>query len=200
LFEPQLIPRPIRVREEHNTADSARLIAYVALSLACLAAAVGEPHRFTRRVLLLFAAGALAFGFAVTFELGHAIADLGRTLAGREGWYGDRRPVQAWAIVGLMVAAPVVAFLAWRRLTHIGQAVRGLLVLGTLLCAFVAVRAISLHHLDWYLGRPVRGSLLWGDVLELLLIVVLALYALTLLSLRPRKIERAEPEGDLFRG
>jgi magnesium-transporting ATPase (P-type) len=85
--------------------------------------------------------------------VGELVSEAGRQESQASGWYEVRRPVQAAAVA--LVATVWVATVAWtivrfpiRRRRFIAPSV----VVTTMLC-FVAVRLVSLHHVDTVLYR-----------------------------------------------
>jgi hypothetical protein len=92
-------------------------------------------------------------GLGRLLGVGELVAEAGRQESQASGWYESRRPVQAGAVA--LVAAVWVATVAWtivrfpaRRRRFIAPSV----VVTTMLC-FVAVRLVSLHHVDTVLYR-----------------------------------------------
>ena len=90
-------------------------------------------------------------------DLQTAITAVGRCLARSEGWYGQRRVIQATFIAILLstgaLAAIATLITLRKHLWRIGVAVLGLFALLT----FVAVRAVGFHHFDKLLGTNVLG-------------------------------------------
>jgi hypothetical protein len=80
------------------------------------------------------------------------LAEVGRDLAQRQGWYASRQSIQTLAIATLTVAGLlglcVLAISLRRALRHTIGAVLGL----SFLVTFVAMRAVSLHQIDVWLG------------------------------------------------
>lgn len=155
-------------------ADPVRMLAYAGLAVACFAGAVTAEHRHAR-ALRAVGVIALVLGIAVTLDLGASLADLGRRLAGSEGWYRERRPMQAAAILAILGFGLVAAIVTWLLAGRMVAALRIHLLLLLSLCCYVAVRAISLHQVDTYLNwRPRNSGIRLGDIIELSLITVLA--------------------------
>ena len=116
----------------------------------------------------------LALAINKQLDLQSWVTQLGRTLAYRGGWYGQRRAFQSvfvlvLALLGLL-GFSLLAFLLRRLLARVGLAAAGLAFLIT----FVAVRASSFHHVDVWL-RSGRIRLNW--VLELGGIALIAICA-----------------------
>jgi hypothetical protein len=146
-----------------------------ALRSALRAARAGDPRASPQfwGVLLL---GTLVLGVNKQLDLQSGLVELGRTLSRDQGWYEHRRAVQAgFVVVGVLACGALcwwLARLARRELRRVLPALVG----WSLLCAFVAIRALSFHHLDRLLGWSVGGARL-GAVLELSGIAILAVGA-----------------------
>ena len=81
----------------------------------------------------------------------------GRDLAKTQGWYGDRREVQAlfvWGVAALSLTG-FGLLLAWgwslRRYVWPSSVGMGVLL------AFIVIRAASFHHVDVLIGQRVLG-------------------------------------------
>ncbi|MFV0386742.1 hypothetical protein [Paracoccus sp. (in: a-proteobacteria)] len=85
-------------------------------------------------------------------DLQSALTAAGRCLAKAQGWYAERRAVQATFILGLLsVAAAGLLAGLWmlrRSMRQNGLALAGL----TILSAFVMIRAVGFHHFDALIG------------------------------------------------
>jgi hypothetical protein len=107
------------------------------------------------------------------FDLQSLFTDLGRELANAGGWYGKRRGVQKWFVVGVVLGAAVFGcWFTWRFrifLKHHKALSAGLLFLLT----FIVVRAISFHHFDVFLKTSFAG-IRWNGILELSGILLIA--------------------------
>jgi hypothetical protein len=110
------------------------------------------------------------------FDLQSLATDLGREVANAGGWYGKRRGVQKWFVVGVIAGSGVFAcWFAWRFrdfLKHHKLLSAGLLFLLT----FIVVRAISFHHFDVFLKTSFVG-LRMNWILELSGIFLIAIAA-----------------------
>ncbi len=107
-------------------------------------------------------------------DLQSLFTDIGRVLAGREGWYEERRAVQKIFVFGVLgSSALLTVFMAWRFLSFWKR--HFLLAVGlAFLLTFIVVRAISFHHVDLFLKTEVSGvrmnwflelggiALIWG--------------------------------------
>ncbi|MCS4096557.1 hypothetical protein [Rhizobium sp. BK176] len=113
-------------------------------------------------------------GINKQLDIQSAFTEIGRMIAASEGWYGERRAVQFYFIVGIAalwaVALPIAGFCP-RKLSHqTWLALAGsMLVVG-----YVVIRAGSFYHFDQFIG-----SHLWGLkcnwVLEMTGIVIVLL-------------------------
>ena len=119
-------------------------------------------------------------------DLQTLFTQIGRYYAHFGGWYDQRQMVQTLFILGLSIAAVILAFtLLWifRKLAaEVRVAVIGL----CLLAAFIVIRAASFHHTDRFLGENVIG-LRWNAVFELGSIVFVAAAGLWYGVNRPAK-------------
>lgn len=140
----------------------------------------GQGRGFWAAVTLL-----LAF-LAVNkqLDLQSALTMTGKCLARAQGWYGDRRVVQQAVIAGVLLALVLGLLIGLRslqgRLRRDAVAMAGLAVL----CAFVAVRALSFHHFDRLIGLRDHGISV-NFLLENTGLVLIALNAAALLRRIP---------------
>nr|WP_318272709.1 hypothetical protein [Paracoccus saliphilus] len=90
-------------------------------------------------------------------DLQTALTGVGRCLAWSQGWYENRRLVQAGFIGALLVLLVMGLFTAMQALR--GNLQRNLLaLLGlTVLLGFVMVRAVSIHHFDFLISDHSLG-------------------------------------------
>ena len=167
--------------------------AYALAAGLCLAAAFRDQAadlRETRARRRMWLAVALVMSFLCVnkqLDLQTLLTDVGRIVAIRGGWYGQRRIVQRWfvlAIAGGGVAA--LGVIAWKMRAVLKD--RALLLLG--LCSlvmFILIRAASFHHVDVFLRAPVLGIRMnW--ILELGGIALVALAAGRSCFRRPKRI------------
>lgn len=97
----------------------------------------------------------------------------GRDVALAQGWYDQRRVVQAGFILVLAFGAAGVSVLLWRQLQQRWQGHRLSAVGVALLLAFIVIRAATFHHIDLLLGRGLAGLTL-NHLLELSAIGLIA--------------------------
>ena len=154
--------------------DLVRFAAYIVLAVVA-ALARRRVDGADRTVLGLVGWAAVIAGVAMFIGLAGLLASIGREVAWGEGWYADRRPVQATIIVVLALGA--IAVLAALPAMPGGFSARGRVLLASLLTlgAYVAIRAVSLHQVDAILYDPGPESLRVGDVIELALVAASAL-------------------------
>ncbi len=115
-------------------------------------------------------------GINKQLDLQTGLAELGRELALSQGWYAERRLVQALfiaslAIVGLLVGVRLVRW-ARRGSSALRFAVGG----ACTLLFFIVIRAASFHHLDVVLGSVLAGTYL-HRILELVGVAIVVVAA-----------------------
>ncbi len=100
----------------------------------------------------------ILLGINKQLDLQTLFTEIGRQVAGAEGWYEQRRTVQFWFVLafgtGMFVAFLVFANImrdVFRRFT---LAFTGLF----LLVSFIIIRAASFHHVDEMLGIGLFGT------------------------------------------
>jgi hypothetical protein len=128
----------------------------------------GSPRLWTVLALLL-----LALGLNKQLDLQSLFTQVGRDLAMAQGWYAQRRLVQAVFIGGLAVAALA---LGWWLRASLRDPHQRLAALGfSLLLAFVVMRAASFHHMDQLVNATLAGVRMnWVLELSGLLIIIVA--------------------------
>ncbi len=129
------------------------------LFAALLAWRAAKTARATRRNRIWLGVAVLMAALCINkqFDLQSLFTDLGREVANAGGWYGKRRSVQKWFVLGVVAGSGVFGcWFAWRFrefLTHHKLLSVGLLFLLT----FIVVRAISFHHFDVFLKDDIAG-------------------------------------------
>lgn len=114
-----------------------------------------------------------------------AIADVGRGEARDQGWYADRRPLQAAAVITMGCAWLIAVTLAcWRTPERRRRYLPFGLVIVTI-GAFAAIRMVSLHQVDTVLYRRHIADVRIGTITELSLLSVAALVTLWVPRGRP---------------
>jgi hypothetical protein len=158
--------------------DGVRVAAYLVATAVALVT-WGRERRRVRSTpslwpafWLLTAAVFLAMAIGRAADLGGLATELGRSEARAQGWYADRRRIQA-VVIGLLgaswlvvVAVSLVKVPARRR-----RYLPAALAVFTLMC-FVGVRLISLHQVDSLLYRRHIGGAEVGTLAELVLLAV----------------------------
>lgn len=128
--------------------DLLRVSAYIVATAVCLFAAQASRTPGQRRVWLSLAFIAGMLCFTRLFGWDSDIADRARHDAYSGGWYAGRRPFQEATVIALL-ALGGVAVLLTLVFYRPARGSRGVAVVFTAaLCAFVGVRAVSLHALD----------------------------------------------------
>jgi hypothetical protein len=150
-----------------------------------------EPDRHLyREFWLLLAAAYLFLGLNKQFDFQTIATDIGRCVSQIGGWYDDRRSVQLTAVLVGMFGGILVLFLLKWRYALISRNIRfaflGLVLSG----AFVALRAISFHHVD-QLFSIAMGNIKLHVVFEIMGIVLVGLnaYRLSTRAMR-RQLQR----------
>jgi uncharacterized membrane protein YidH (DUF202 family) len=123
----------------------------------------------------------LVMGLGRSANLATTIGELGRRVAENEGWYENRRPVQALVITVVLALFAGVVVTWSRRRDPRRRRITPLALIVTTLIGLVVVRTISLHYLDTVFNLIVFG-LRAGDLLEILCLLALIRLA-TLASL-----------------
>lgn len=125
----------------------------------------------------VLAASLVALGVNKQLDLQSAVTELARSVARDLGWYEERQLLQ-FGFIAIVVLLAVgmclwLAFLAREELRRVIPALIGWVAL----CAFVAIRAASFHHVDRLLGTRLIGARM-NVILELGGITVIAIGAL----------------------
>ena len=139
------------------------------LTVAAYAAATAACWRAARRVGRPWLAMAVVMGLLCVnkqLDLQSLLTDIGRVTARAQGWYRERRIVQRDAIImtlALSLGGAAWVLFKWRAFWSNHRLLfAGLVFLG----CFIAVRAISFHHVDRLLKTQFIGVRTNG-VLEL---------------------------------
>ncbi len=143
-------------------------VAYAVTAWKCLAAAAranaARAESLTRFwVACAFVLTLLAFNKQL--DLQKLVTQVLRATAREQGWYRDRKPVQvaamAVAFIGAGALACWVLFVLRAHRRSVGLALGGFLVIA----AYLAMRAVSLHAVDEFLGA---GSIPLRHAMELI--------------------------------
>jgi hypothetical protein len=158
--------------------DGVRVVAYLVASAVALTTWARERRRVRSTpslwpaFWLLTAAVFLGMAIGRAADLGGLATELGRSEARAQGWYADRRRIQA-VVVGvvgatwLVVVAVSLLKVPARRRRYLPAA----LAVFTLMC-FVGVRLISLHQIDSLMYRRDIAGAQVGALGELVLLSV----------------------------
>jgi len=133
--------------------------------------AVSSERQLWRAISILF----IGLGINKQLDLQTAVTELGRMVAFDQGWYGERRTVQLWFVVGVALTCVSIAILLLIRARK-SPIPTWLALIGTAnVLAFVLIRAASFHHIDRFIGNRILG-LKWNWVLEMsgIAIVIIA--------------------------
>jgi hypothetical protein len=90
----------------------------------------------------------LVLGIFRELDFQPIVIGFGREMAQHQGWYGDRRVIQP-VIIGVIGIAFLIAAIVLMKLAWGLPLITRLAVVGTLmLLTYIAVRMVSLHHVD----------------------------------------------------
>jgi hypothetical protein len=132
----------------------------------------GEARQFWGMLAILL----LALGINKQLDLQTLFTLAGKRVAQAQGWYENRRIVQACFILLVSGAAAFGLRWAWRRIRHRAAHLWFPLAGFALLLSFIVIRAASFHHVDQLLRFRMAGlKLNW--ILELGGIALVALGA-----------------------
>jgi hypothetical protein len=149
------------------------VVLYVLAALSCWFTASSRRvasdiamHANEPRVWRTMAVTFLALGINKQMNLLSALTEAGRVIARMQGWYGERQPTQL-ALMTAVAILCVIAAIIVARWTHKAPTATWLALAGTiLLIGFVAIRAVSLHAIDHFLGQTVF-NLRWNWIVEI---------------------------------
>lgn len=169
------------------------VVAYVAAGIACIVTARRGPAcpGSESRVHGLFWGGVAVMMFALginkQLDLQSLFTQVLRDAAKSEGWYEQRRTLQAsfiFAVLAAGLASGAVA-LRYRAMLHrsMAAAILGLIFI----YGYVVVRAASFHHVDLFIQSQILG-IRWNWILEIGGIVVVFVAALRAARSRPFNI------------
>jgi hypothetical protein len=157
--------------------------AYAAVALLCFIAAARCPvasdagaTRHRRHIWLGIAVLMVFLCINKQLDLQSLLTDVGRLVAKRSGWYGERRTVQRLFVIAVAAAGTLTfVIMVWKIRSILRESI--VLLLGLcLLVTFIIVRAASFHHVDVLIKSRILGIRMnW--ILELTGIVLIALSA-----------------------
>ena len=156
--------------------DLSRFLAYFVLTGVAWRAARGARPR-DRPILVAVAAMGLGLGVSLLLGFAGLLASEGRDIAAGEGWYAERRPVQAAAVLGILIVSGAAIMLLPRLLRDCSPLARLLVAVMVLLAAYVSVHTISLHQLDAVLNQETLYGIRSGDWVEIALVAIAAVVA-----------------------
>lgn len=138
----------------------------------------------------------LTVGIAHAGHLGDLVAELGREQARQAGWYETRRGLQGLAVLGVSFGWCVTVLVAiWRVPPRRRRYLPSAIVVFTML-AFVAVRAVSLHHVDELLYNRGMRSVRFVAWIELTLLALAAATMAVRWNPTPTAMRRNEDRAD----
>jgi hypothetical protein len=136
--------------------------AVAALLAGWTAIKVGPTHVLDSgaRVRTIWILVACLLGFLCVnkqLDLQSLFTDMARAVFKSHGWYDERRAVQWWFVLGVLVCSGAFAWwFSWRYRAFWKS--HTLLVVGLfVLLTFIVVRAISFHHVDQFLKIRLEG-------------------------------------------
>ncbi len=137
-----------------------------ALALSAMLRARGWALADERRFWLVLAGILFFLGLNKQLDLQTFLTQIARDLARAEGWYRQRRPIQAVFLLVVTIAGGAALFYLLRRFRRSHRSVK-LAGAGLVLIAlYVLTRAASFHHVDALLGLRL-GEVRLGWILEL---------------------------------
>lgn len=150
-----------------------------------------------RRLWRLIALILLLLGINKQLDLQTLLTETGRLLAKQQGWYEQRRSVQALFIAVIASGGIYLFLIVWRAYKNVWREnllpIAGMLFL----IAFVVIRAASFHHVDRILGwHPGGFKLNW--ILELGGIACIMATAIVRLKRCPAPMREKPPEKDIY--
>ena len=163
--------------------------AYGVAGILCLVSFARSDTRVIRRFGQVAGVLLLALMVNKQLDLQSALTAFGRCLSQAQGWYEQRRTVQALFVIAILlgfVLTSGLVFRAMRRyLGEIRLALAGLFFVLT----YVTIRAVGFHHIDaLFETRNLDTGMAWA--LELGGIALIAANAIAFLRLRPGRQER----------
>ncbi|PZQ96707.1 MAG: isopropylmalate isomerase [Cereibacter sphaeroides] len=168
---------------------------YAMAACFCLAVVVrgGIPSATRRRERLFW----LLLGVALCvlavnkqLDLQSYLTAFGRCVSNMQGWYQDRRIVQAVFIVSLLIAMVVLGLALWRMMRGTLRRTGIALVGFVFVLAFVAVRAVGFHHFDALINMRL-GDIRLNWLFELTGPAVIILAAIGMMRQSSRKTRAA---------
>jgi hypothetical protein len=142
-----------------------------------------------RRIFWVVAMLSISVAMAEVSGAGKVTADFGRSVASSQGWYGERRTVQAAAILLFVGASTVLAAVGWFMMSRLAPRLRILFLEWIALSTFLGAREVSLHQVDTIVNRPIVGELTLGILLEVGFVCLMGATVLILVSFRHRRTE-----------
>lgn len=136
--------------------------------------AVGVVVRNEASTWRLISVAFFALGFNKQLDLQSALTEIGRVVALSGGWYDQRRMVQLYFILAMLVIAAAVIPIVLFKVRKLSRQVLLALAGSMFVFGYVVIRAASFHHFDRFIGSRILG-LQWNWILEITGIVLVAL-------------------------
>lgn len=171
-----------------------KAIPYLVAGLAAAAVVLRRRRAGDARAWAVVATVLLGIGLVRGVGLQQAVAEAVRSAVRDGGWYADRRPVQAVAVGVIGAVAVAGCLLVIGRKRPAGSATTALSVAIGLLVVAAAVRVVSLHQADHFVGLPGGARLSASALLDLLALAIVGVQAWKALRRGPatRRVDRPE--------
>ncbi len=140
----------------------------------------------------------LALGINKQLDLQSWFGEVGRDMARAEGWYEQRRVVQAAFLVALAAGAVGVVAGARRYWAALWHEYRWVFIGITLLLMFIVIRAASFHHIDEIIGVDIGATSL-GRAFEIVGVLAIAVACAQWHRMHRRRVRRFAIERALRR-
>jgi len=163
--------------------------AYGVAGLLCLVSFTRSDTPAIRRFGQITGVLLLALMVNKQLDLQSALTASGRCLSQAQGWYEQRRTVQALFVIAVLAGFVMTGGLVFRAMRRYVSQIRLALAGAFFVLTFVTIRAVGFHHIDALFGIPNFNTGL-ERALELGGIALIAVNAVTFLRLQPRGEER----------
>jgi len=122
-------------------------LAYFAAAWLCFRSLKQVPfHSRTGRIWLVLATGMLLLGLNKQLDLQVLLTDVARWIAFRDGWYEQRRPLQAVFAATVLLASVALTYLIWVSARRQSAEIRLSLFGAVALLVFLMVRVATFEH------------------------------------------------------
>lgn len=161
--------------------DWLRGIGYLAVAAICVAVWRREDHSavgYWPPFWLLIAALLAAMGIGRLGGLGDLVGDYLRDWARGEGWYADRRRLQALVVVAIGIAWTLFVLAVCTQTAERRRRYLPMTLIVLTIVAFLGVRTVSLHQIDSALHHHHVVGMRVGTVVEYGLLTLALAYAI----------------------